>query len=396
MTETRYTRRGFGFRAEVHKDVEREFDSRLVKKMKDQENRLEAGGLVFRLAAEFGFCYGVDRAVDYAYETRRVYPDRRIFLMGEIIHNPVVNQRLSDMEIPIVADPLAEVSDLGENDVVIIPAFGVPASALTKLKAAGPVLVDTTCGSVLVVWKNVSRYAKRGFTSVIHGKWWHEETRSTASQALLEPDGKYLVVLNLEDAALVCDYIRGRGDREAFLAHFQDACSPGFDPETDLERIGMANQTTMLATESLRVAELVKAAMKERYGEDEIDDRFIAFDTICSATQERQDALLTLLEEPLDLALIVGGYNSSNTGHLARIAAGRVPTYHIQHAGEILSQGRIRHRDTKSGEIRESDGWLPDGELRIGLTAGASTPNLEVGRVVRRVLECRGVAPAEA
>ena len=396
MTETRYTRRGFGFRAEVHKDVEREFDSRLVKKMKDQENRLEAGGLTFRLAAEFGFCYGVDRAVDYAYETRRVYPDRRIFLMGEIIHNPVVNQRLLDMEIPIVADPIAEVPDLGEQDVVIIPAFGVPGPTLTKLKEAGPVLVDTTCGSVLVVWKNVSRYAKSGFTSIIHGKWWHEETRATASQALMQPDGKYLVVLNIEDATLVCDYIRGKGDREAFLRHFKDASSPGFDPETDLERIGMANQTTMLATESLEVASLVKEAMAERYGEEAVDDRFIAFDTICSATQERQDALLTLLEEPLDLALIVGGYNSSNTGHLARIAAGKVPTYHIQFAGEILGPDRIRHRDTKTGEIRETADWLPDGELSIGLTAGASTPNLEVGRVVRRVLECRGVAPAEA
>jgi len=392
MTETRYTRRGFGFRAEVHKDVEREFDSRLVKKMRDEENRLDAGGLTFRLAAEFGFCYGVDRAVDYAYETRRVYPDRRIFLMGEIIHNPVVNQRLADMGIPIVADPISDVPDLGEQDVVIIPAFGVPEPALTKLKDAGPVLVDTTCGSVFVVWKNVSRYAKKGFTSVIHGKWWHEETRSTASQAQLEPGGKYLVVLNLEDTALVCDYIRGGGDRDAFLEHFKDACSPGFDPDMDLRRIGMANQTTMLATESLKVAENVKAAIAERYGEESVADRFIAFDTICSATQERQDALLTLLEESLDIALIVGGYNSSNTGHLARIAAGQVPTFHIQHAGEILGAERIRHRDTKSGEISETADWLPDGELRIGLTAGASTPNLEVGRVVRRVLECRGVS----
>jgi len=396
MTETRYTRRGFGFRAEVHKDVEREFDSRLVRQMREQENRLEAGGITFRLAAKFGFCYGVDRAVDYAYETRRVYPDRRIFLMGEIIHNPVVNQRLSDMRIPIVADPLADVPDLGEGDVVIIPAFGVPEPALALLKAAGPVLVDTTCGSVFVVWKNVSRYAKQGVTSIIHGKWWHEETRATASQALLEPDGRCLVVLNLTDAALVCDYIRGESDREAFLDHFKDACSPGFDPDHDLERIGMANQTTMLASESLQVADLFRGAMADRHGEENLEDHFISFDTICSATQERQDALLTLLDEHLDLALIVGGYNSSNTGHLARIAAGRVPTWHIQHAGELLSADEIRHRDPKTREIRESRGWLPEGELTIGLTAGASTPNLEVGRVVRRVLEFRGITPGEA
>ncbi|MEN8150230.1 MAG: 4-hydroxy-3-methylbut-2-enyl diphosphate reductase [Planctomycetota bacterium] len=391
MSETRYTRRGFGFRAEVHKDVEREFDSRLVQQMKEQENRLSAGGLTFRLAREFGFCYGVDRAVDYAYETRRVYPDRRILLMGEIIHNPVVNQRLSDMDIPIVADPIADVPDLGEDDVVIIPAFGLPSSTLDKLKAAGPVLVDTTCGSVLVVWKNVSRYAKSGFTSIIHGKWYHEETKATASQALLAGDGRYLVVLNLEDADHVCEYILGRGDREEFLARFVDACSPGFDPDTDLSRIGMANQTTMLASESIQVADRFRTAMAERFGEDALDERFIAFDTICSATQERQDALQSLLGEPLDLALIVGGYNSSNTGHLARIASRSVPTYHIQHAGEIGGGSRIRHRDPKTGEIRETTDWLPDGEVTIGLTAGASTPNLEVGRVVRSVLECRGV-----
>jgi 4-hydroxy-3-methylbut-2-enyl diphosphate reductase len=315
--------------------------------------------------------------------------------MGEIIHNPVVNQRLKEMEIPIVADPLAEVPDLGEGDVVIIPAFGVPEPALSKLKEAGPVLVDTTCGSVLVVWKNVSRYTKKGFTSVIHGKWWHEETRATASQALLQPGGKYLVVLNLEDTDVVCDYILGEGDRGAFLEHFRDACSPGFDPDRDLVRIGMANQTTMLASESLKVADRVRSAMIERYGEEHLEEHFIAFDTICSATQERQDALLDLLEEPLDLALIVGGYNSSNTGHLARIAAGRVPTYHIQHAGEILGSSSIRHRDAATGEIRETEDWLPDGDLTIGLTAGASTPNREVGRVVRRVLECRGVPLAE-
>jgi 4-hydroxy-3-methylbut-2-enyl diphosphate reductase len=392
MAETRYTRRGFGFRAEVHKDVVREFDSRLVGTLKEQDNRLEAGGITFRLAEEFGFCYGVDRAVDYAYETRRVYPDRRILLMGEIIHNPIVNQRLSDMGIPIVADPIAEVPDLGEQDVVIIPAFGVSEPALQALKAAGPVLVDTTCGSVLVVWKNVRKYAQKGFTSVIHGKWWHEETKATASYALISDGGKYLVVLNLEETDFVCDYIRNGGDRAAFLEKFKDACSEDFDPDKDLDRIGMANQTTMLATESLEVANRLRAAMAERKGEEAIEDSFIAYDTICSATQERQDALLSLLEEPLDLALIVGGYNSSNTGHLARIASKRVPTFHIQHAGEILSGERIRHRVYTTGEVTETTGWLPEGEIRIGLTAGASTPNLEVGRVVRRVLECRGIA----
>jgi 4-hydroxy-3-methylbut-2-enyl diphosphate reductase len=394
MSDVRYTRKGFGLRSEVHRDVEREFDSRIVQDLKEGGHRLELDGLTFLLAKEFGFCYGVDRAIDYAYETRRVYPDHRILLMGEIIHNPVVNERLAEMDIPIVARPLEEVPDLGEKDVVIIPAFGVPREDLERLRAAGPVLVDTTCGSVLVVWKNVRKYAERGFTSIIHGKWYHEETRATASQASLTSGGKYLVVLNHEETDLVCDYIRGEGDRAEFLERFANAMSPGFDPDRDLERIGMANQTTMLASESLEVAEKVRRAMADRWGEEELAERFVAFDTICSATQERQDALFELLEEPLDLALIVGGYNSSNTGHLAKIASKRVPTYHIQHAGEILSGEEIRHRDPKTGEVGLTRDWLPAGDLTIGLTAGASTPNVEIGRVVRRVLDARGLAPA--
>ena len=374
MSDLRYTRKGFGLRSEVHLDVEREFDSRIVHDLKERGHRLEVGDLTFRLAKEFGFCYGVDRAIDYAYETRRVYPDRRIFLMGEIIHNPVVNERLAEMDIPIVTSPLDEVPDLSEKDVVIIPAFGVPREDQERLRRAGPVLVDTTCGSVLVVWKNVRKYAARGFTSIIHGKWWHEETRATASQAGLTPGGKYLVVLNLEETDLVCDYVRSGGDREAFLARFGEAASPGFDPDRDLERIGMANQTTMLASESLEVAKRVRTAMADRWGEEALEERFVAFDTICSATQERQDALHDLLSEPLDLALIVGGYNSSNTGHLAKIASKKVPTFHIQHAGEIVSPEEIRHRDPKTGEVGLSRNWLPAGKVTIGLTAGASTP----------------------
>jgi 4-hydroxy-3-methylbut-2-en-1-yl diphosphate reductase len=395
MAETRYFRKGFGLRAEVHKDVEREFDSKIVRSLRETGNTLTAEGLVFRLAREFGFCYGVDRAVDYAYETHRVYPDSRIFLMGQIIHNPAVNHRIQEMGIRMVEDPLRDVPDLGEGDVVIIPAFGVPASDLIELKEAGPVLVDTTCGSVLTVWKNVEKYAKRGFTSLIHGKYYHEETRATASRALLHPEGRYLVVLNEEQVQAVCDYIGGRGDRSEFLTRFQGAYSEGFDPDRDLVCVGMANQTTMLASESLKVQEMVRQAMAERYGADRVEEHLIAFDTICPATQERQDALLKLLEEPLDLAIVIGGYNSSNTGHLAKIASRVVPSYHIQNVEEILDGRRIRHRTTK-GEMEVTENWLPEGALRIGLTAGASTPNLEIGKVIRRVLEVRGVAPPES
>ncbi len=388
MARTKYFRKGFGMRAEVHKDVEREFDSSIVRKLLEADHTLTANGITFRLAKEFGFCYGVDRAVDYAYETRKVYPDSRIFLMGQIIHNPAVNHRIEEMGIKSVDNPLRDVPDLGEGDVVIIPAFGVPASDLLELKEAGPDLVDTTCGSVLTVWKNVEKYAKRGFTSLIHGKHYHEETRATASRALLHPEGRYLVVLNQREAKEVCDYILGRGDREEFLDRFKNAYSEGFDPDRDLTRVGLANQTTMLASESLTLQEMIREAMIDRFGQDVVADHLIAFDTICPATQDRQDALLCLLQEPLDLAIVIGGYNSSNTGHLAKIAAEHVPTFHIQNVEEILDERRIRHRTTK-GEMTVSEDWLPAGELRIGLTAGASTPNLEVGRVVERLMEFR-------
>jgi 4-hydroxy-3-methylbut-2-enyl diphosphate reductase len=389
MEEKRYFRSGFGLRAEVHKVVEREFDSRIVRSLRENGNTLVAGDLTFRLAEEFGFCYGVDRAVDYAYETRRVHPDRRIFLLGQIIHNPAVNRRLEEMGIRATDDPLASIPDLGREDVVLIPAFGVAAETVERLRAAGPILVDTTCGSVLAVWKNVERYAKQGFTALIHGKVRHEETRATASRALLYEGGRYLVILNEEEAGLVCEYIRGRGDREAFVRRFAGSMSPEFDPDLDLGRVGMANQTTMLASESLRIQGMVRAAMVERYGEDALADHLLVFDTICPATQDRQDALLRLLGEPLDLAVVIGGYDSSNTGHLAKIAGKVVPTYHIQNAEEILSPERIRHR-ASDGAVRVTEGWLPSGRLRVGLTAGASTPNLEIGRVVARIVECRG------
>jgi 4-hydroxy-3-methylbut-2-enyl diphosphate reductase len=253
---------------------------------------------------------------------------------------------------------------------------------------------------VLNVWKNVVRYAKDGFTSIIHGKIKHEETRATASQALKFPNGRYLVLLDRAEAAVVCEYIRHGGDpstgsglsRDAFLARFRDAASPDFDPDRDLVRVGCANQTTMLMTESLEIGEMFKAAMSDRYGEASLVEHFRAFDTICSATQERQDAVIALLDEhPLDLMLVVGGYNSSNTCNLARICAERVRTYHVASPEQLLSAEEISHRpvglpSTSMGIEAIARDWLPrDGSLVIGLTAGASTPNNIVGEVIRRL-----------
>ena len=351
-----------------------------------------AGRLTVHLAREFGFCYGVDRAVDYAYQARRRFPDRNVFLTGEIIHNPHVNDRLRDAGIRFLSDSSERRELLGPADVVILPAFGVTVTDMAQLSSQGCTLVDTTCGSVLNVWKNVVRYAQEGFTAVIHGKVKHEETRATASQALKYPRGRYLVLLDRGEAQMVCDYIRSGGDREAFLAQFGSAASPGFDPDRDLVRIGCANQTTMLMTESLEIGEMFRDAIRARYGEAALPGQFRSFDTICSATQERQDAVIALLdEERLDLMLVVGGYNSSNTCNLARICAAQVPTYHIADPDCMISGRELRHRPvgapSTTAEVETiTRDWLPAaGPVVIGLTAGASTPNNIVGDVIQRL-----------
>jgi 4-hydroxy-3-methylbut-2-enyl diphosphate reductase len=343
-------------------------------------------------ATEFVFCYGVDRAVVYAYQARRRFPGRNVFLTGEIIHNPHVNDRLRDNGIRFLSDPGERRETLGPDDVVILPAFGVTVGEMAQLTEQGCTLVDTTCGSVLNVWKNVARYAQDGYTAIIHGKIKHEETRATASQALKYPGGRYLVVLDRDEAAIVCDFIRQGGDRAAFIERFAAAASPGFDPERDLERVGCANQTTMLMSESLAIGEMFRAAMSDRYGEAALPHHFRAFDTICSATQERQDAVIALLEEqPLDLMLVVGGYNSSNTCNLARICADRVRTFHIADPDCLVSRDQIRHRpvgapSTTVGREATTDSWLPASDpLNIGLTAGASTPNNIVGHVIKKL-----------
>jgi 4-hydroxy-3-methylbut-2-en-1-yl diphosphate reductase len=385
-------RKGLDMKEAVAGELSEAYDSGLVDKVRAEDHRHVSGRLTIHLAREFGFCYGVDRAVDYAYQARRRFPGRNVFLTGEIIHNPHVNDRLRAEGIRFLSDPDERSEGLGPEDVVILPAFGVTVGDMAQLSSQGCTLVDTTCGSVLNVWKNVIRYAREGFTSVIHGKVKHEETRATASQALKFPNGRYLVVLDREEAAIVCEYIRHGGDREAFLRRFSAAASPGFDPDRDLERVGCANQTTMLMTESLEIGEMVGAAMRDRYGEATLREHFRAFDTICSATQERQDAVIALLQEhPLDLMIVVGGYNSSNTCNLARICAERVVTFHIAEPDCLVSGAEIRHRpvgapSTTLGTEIATRGWLPaSGALRVGLTAGASTPNNIVGEVIRRL-----------
>lgn len=398
--ESTYYRKGFGLKAEVQQTLTADYDGQLVDLLLAREHTLVAGDITIRLAKEFGFCYGVERAVEYAYQTRAKFPDKRIFLAGEIIHNPHVNAKLKEMGIVFLkpSDKGFDYSEVEPADVVILPAFGVTIHDFETLREKGCVMVDTTCGSVLNVWKRVEAYARDGFTSLIHGKYYHEETRATASQVEKYPGGTYLVVRNMAEAEDVMAYIAGTfaGGREAFLAKYAHAASPSFDPDVHLARLGVANQTTMLARESLAIGEAVGQTMERVFGAEHRAEHFRTFDTICSATQDRQDAVNALLTEPLDVMLVVGGYNSSNTISLAALCSEQVKTYHLEDAASIdPATGVVRYRDVTTGKELTDDAWLPkSGALRVGLTAGASTPNNKIGETVARVLLTRGVDPA--
>ena len=396
-----YFRKGFGLKGEVEGTLAADYDGSLVDLLREHEHTLTIGDVTVRLAKEFGFCYGVERAVEYAYQTRRKFPDRRIFLVGEIIHNPHVNRRLGEMGIQILAPgqdadgkPVFDYAGVTTEDVVILPAFGVTIRDFETLRGLGCIVVDTTCGSVLNVWKRVDSYARDGLTALIHGKHYHEETRATASQVERYAGGAYLVVRDMSEAQLVCAYIEGQGTRDEFLARFAHAASPGFDPDVHLLRIGVANQTTMLARESLAIGEEVGRAVARRHGAAYREANFRTFDTICSATQDRQDAVQELLREPLDIMVVIGGYNSSNTISLAALCAEQVPTYHIEDATSIEPLTRrvsFRPAGVKHSEASSTD-WMPnDGPVRIGLTAGASTPNNKIGETVTRLFAMRGI-----
>jgi len=393
--DSTYFRKGFGLKADVQSTLDADYSGRLVDLLRAQDFTLSAAGVTVRLAREFGFCYGVERAVEYAYQTRTKFPDRRIILAGEIIHNPHVNAKLGVMGVEIRA-PGADgfdVTGVTASDVVILPAFGVTIRDFERLREIGCVMVDTTCGSVLNVWKRVDGYARDGFTSLIHGKHYHEETRATASQVTKYPGAHFLVVRDMGEALSVCEYIEGRGDRESVLRRFQAAMSVGFDPDRHLARIGVANQPPMLARESLAIAEQIGASIERARGAAWRQENFRSFDTICSATQDRQDAVMELLREPLDVMVVVGGYNSSNTISLAALCAEHVTTFHVEDADAIDPEARmIRHRSPLTHREETTVDWLPvAGDVRVGLTAGASTPNNKIGEAVARIFASRGV-----
>ena len=380
----------------VKAEVETHYRSRIVEKLRERGGVLTIGNTTVRLAQQFGFCYGVERAIDLAYASRRVFPDQNIYLIGEIIHNPEVNRQLAEMGIRNLVGPQADatVDELTEDDVVIVPAFGAEMSMMTRIKGRGCQIVDTTCGDVMSVWKRVRNYARQGVTSIIHGKASHEETRATASRATQYDNGYYLVILTLEEADYVCDYIRNGGDKEEFLRRFADGHSDDFDPELHLKRVGVANQTTMLKSETEELQRRIAAAIRDRDGDPQ-SPNFQFFDTICGATQERQDALFEMLRYPMDALLVVGGYNSSNTSHLVEIGERQLPTFFIRDAGCLHSFEEIVHFDLNQGaEVTSTytSGLLGDGPATIGITAGASCPNNLIENTILQAFKLRGIS----
>ena len=384
-----YHRKGFGHQEEVTGVMNSVYQSPLIQQIRDNNYRLTRGEVTIRLAQAFGFCWGVERAVAIAYETRQHFPTERIWITNEIIHNPSVNQHIQEMNVEFIPvdDGKKDFEVVQAGDVVILPAFGATVQEMQLLNDKGCTIVDTTCPWVSKVWNSVEKHKKGNYTSIIHGKYKHEETLATSSFA-----GTYLIVLNMAEAEYVANYILNGGDKAEFMAKFSKAVSPGFDPDRDLAQVGIANQTTMLKSETEQMGKLFERTMMKKYGPAALNQHFLAFNTICDATQERQDAMLDLVEDQVDAIVVIGGYNSSNTTQLQQIAIDRgIPSYHIDSASRILPGNRIEHKPLYQ-ELEIAENWLPPGPLVIGVTSGASTPDKVVEEAIEKIFASKAVA----
>jgi len=367
--------------------MQSEYTSSLVQEIKENNFVYTKGDITIKLAQSFGYCWGVERAVAMAYETRKHFPTEKLWITNEIIHNPLVNEQLKDMGVNYVPVNGADkdFTGIGSGDVVILPAFGASVQEMQLLNDKGCRIVDTTCPWVSKVWNSVEKHKRSNYTSIIHGKYAHEETVATASFA-----GTYLIVLNLDEAEYVADYILNGGNKEEFLSKFKKAMSAGFDPDRDLVRVGIANQTTMLKGETEEMGKLFERTMMRKYGPDQLNEHFMSFNTICDATQERQDAMLSLVEDTMDVMLVIGGYNSSNTTHLQEIAVLRkIPSYHIDRPERIHMDGSIEHQPLFAKTLEVTPTWLQPGPVTIGVTSGASTPDIVIQEVLERVFQYR-------
>jgi len=353
---------------------------------------LDFGPVVVLLARHFGFCFGVENAIEIAYQTLEAHEGERVFFLSEMIHNPDVNQDLESRGVRFLFTPsgeqLVDWDSLVETDIVVVPAFGTTVEIQEALSARGidAYTYNTTCPFVEKVWKRSAELGDADFTVVVHGKAKHEETRATVSHSIR--NAKTMVVRDVEEAETLCKVITGEADRDTFDRVFGDKCSEGFDPVVDLARVGVVNQTTMLAAETHEISEMIRAALAARYGEDQIAEHFAdTSDTLCYATNENQNATYTLVDTAADLSLVVGGYNSSNTSHIVELCEEKMPTYFVKNADEIVSADEIHHFDLRKREIVKAEGWLPSSRpLTIALTCGASCPDSVVEGVLLRVL----------
>jgi len=354
---------------------------------------LDFGPVHFYVPRHFGFCSGVENAVDIAYRTIEENPDKDIYLLSEMIHNPTVNEDLQERGIKFLFETdgteIIPISSLDEDDIVIVPAFGTTIEIQKKLQAQGidPYEYNTTCPFVEKVWKRGRQLGKKGYSLVIHGKYRHEETRATFSHSSDHSD--CVVVLNPEEANVLAEIMTEDRPLSDFEKYFGHKSTEGFNPLEHLSHFGVINQTTMLATETREVMDILKEAAVRRYGEANILDHFAdTSDTLCYATNENQSATLALSEVGADLALVVGGYNSSNTMHLVEILEHTFPTYHVRDAEEIESASLIRHFNQWDKELKKTEDWLPQQEkpVKIAITSGASCPDVLVDEVLLKIL----------
>ncbi len=375
------------------------YTSSLIEQLRAADGRLVSGRVTVHTAKSFGFCWGVDRAVAMVRDAIVEYPGRRVWLLDQIIHNPRVNSDFKAMGVRFLRGPFADEDsdeyasgdgDLRAEDVVVIPAFSATVEDTERLAEIGCTIVDTTCPWVIKPHKRTLHYVRDGFTTVIHGLVRHEETHASAS-LIASKGGHYVIVADRDQARLVCDVIRGHSKADELKAALPDgALSIDFDADAHLTRIGTINQTTMLASETREIERMLKEAVADRDGEVAAGERFRELNTICRATQDNQDAVAALVAEAhLDLMIVVGGYDSSNTRNLTRVGHGHFASYHVDGPAAIEA-GTIRHRDSDRGEFVDSADWLPQGEVSIGFTAGASTPDTLLGETIARVLEVAG------